>query len=196
MSKNTQKSEWVLAEELIFSSQIHDLATKSEELFTALAIIENPHTKPETLALLAALWHASNQVCEAIAGDLRTPAATLQNMAKFKFGSRAEIARETMKKQAEDFTDMRNRAVSQAAKNAERAAAYAFNAWQLAEAYGNDGKYKIAQYVQEHADAAALIPAEIKLAECPNKIQTLLELAKEREEYALSRLRDCEKAIF
>jgi hypothetical protein len=95
-----------------------------------------------------------------------------------------------------DFEDMRNRASLHAAKNAERAAAYAFNAWQLAEAYGNDGKYKYAQCVQEHADAAALIPAEIKLAECPNKIQNLLELSKEREEYALSRLRDCEKAIF
>jgi hypothetical protein len=196
MSKNTQQDEWALAKELIFESQIHDLATKSEELFTALAIIENPHTKPETLALLAGLWHASNQICEAIAGDLRTPTATLQNMAQFKFGSRAEIARETMKKQAEDFKDMRKRAVLQAAKNAERAAAHAFNAWQLAEAYGNDGKYKYAQYAQVQADGAALIPKQIEKAQTEAAIMQLLEIAKEREEYALSRLRDCEKAIF
>ena len=196
MSKNTQKSEWVLAEELIFSSQIHKLAAKSEELFTALAVIENPHTKPETLALLAGLWHNSNQVCEAIAADLRTPTATLQNMAKFKFGSRAEIARETTKKQSADFADMRKRAVLQAAKNAERAAAHAFNAWQLAEEFGNDGKYKYAQYAQEQADGAALIPKQIEKAQTEAAIMQLLESAKEREEYALSRLRDCEKAIF
>jgi len=100
MKNQPQQSEWVFAAELIYPAQIHALATKSQELFTALAIVANRYTAPATLAELAGLWHASNQVCEAIAAHPRTPRETLQNMEDFKYGSRARLAKETLAKKA------------------------------------------------------------------------------------------------
>lgn len=100
MQNQPQQSEWVLAAELNNPEQIHALAQESHELFTALAIVKNPHTAPATLAELAGLWHQSNQVCELIAENPRTPSEALQEMAKFKYGSRARLAKEALANRA------------------------------------------------------------------------------------------------